>query len=306
MGATKAAVAKLQKRVLKWFGDHGRAFPWREHRDPYATLVAEVMLQQTQTGRVAPSYTAFLQQFPDVESLARAPAMDVIRAWKGLGYNRRAVDLQRAAQQIVHAGEFPRRPKELKKLPGVAEYTSSALACFAFDEQVAVIDVNVRRVLARSAFGAEPEDAERKRVDDTARAWLPAGDAYEWNQALMDIGAMLCRPDAPLCGQCPMKTECRYYAKGKHRRPRAPRAPKQPPFEGSNRQKRGGIVDALRASAGDGITLGALARALHPSDGRGDLTWLVQLLEGLERDGLVAITEGARRGSARGLVKLPG
>jgi A/G-specific adenine glycosylase len=299
------AMAKAQERVLKWFVENGRAFPWREHRDPYKTLVAEVMLQQTQTGRVGPSYQAFVEHFPSVSSLARAPAMDVIKAWKGLGYNRRAVNLQQAAQKIEHSfsGEVPSDPADLKQLPGVGEYSASAVACFSYDAQIPVVDVNVTRVLGRAAFASDAPDA--KKLGAVALQWLPQGEAYAWNQALMDIGATLCRIDKPLCPKCPMKAACEYYAAGKHKVPAAARSPKQSPFEGSARQKRGGIIDALRESAAAGISMGALAKAVHPNGGDRDLGWLVELLSGLERDGLVALSPGARKASPRGLVRLP-
>jgi A/G-specific adenine glycosylase len=302
---TKPDLSKVHDRVLKWFDEHGRSFPWREHRDPYQTLVAEVMLQQTQTGRVAPAYGTFLAKFPDVRTLAHAPAMEVIQAWRGLGYNRRAVDLQRSAQVIEHAqgGMVPSDPKALRALPGVGEYSASAVACFAYDRQVPVVDVNVRRVLSRAARASDelPLD-ETRRV---AAAWLAPGEAYRWNQALMDVGAMICRIDTPLCSQCPLKLTCAYRAQGKNKGPRPLRASKQTPFEGSSRQKRGGIIDHLRDTAGEGVSLAALAKVIHP-DGDRDLAWLVELLEGLARSGLVEMTPGARRGSARGIVRLPG
>jgi len=297
----------VHKRVLAWFDEHGRPFPWRENRDPYATMVAEVMLQQTQTGRVTPAYEAFLKRFPDVSRLAHAPAMDVIQAWKGLGYNKRAVNLQRAAQVIEHegGGVLPAAPAQLRKLPGLGEYSGNAIACFAFDVQVPVIDVNVERVLSRAALGLEPERADAKRLRSAAEGWLPAGEAHRWNQALMDVGALLCRIEKPLCVKCPLKGSCRYLAAGKDKKRRPVAARKTEPFEGSRRQKRGGIIDALRSSASKGITLGALGQAIHPNGKDRDLSWLVELLEGLERDGLVTMTDAARRGSARGTVRLP-
>ncbi|MGZ4190192.1 MAG: A/G-specific adenine glycosylase [Actinomycetota bacterium] len=295
---------KIHERVLAWFDEHGRSFPWRAHRDPYQTLVAEVMLQQTQTGRVAPAYGTFLAKFPDVRALAHAPAMEVIQAWKGLGYNRRAVDLQRAAQTIEHehGGVVPSDPKALRALPGVGEYSASAVACFAYDRQVPVVDVNVRRVLSRAARAQDelPLDDARHVADH----WLAPGEAYRWNQALMDIGAMVCRIDTPLCAQCPLKPFCAYRLQGKHKHPRAPQPSKQSRFEGSSRQKRGGIIDHLRETAEEGVSLSALAKVIHPG-GDADLRWLVELLEGLERDGLVEMTPGARRGSPRGIVRLP-
>lgn len=308
MALTKADVGKIQRRVLGWFDEHGRSFPWREHRDPYQTMVAEVMLQQTQTGRVAPAYGEFLKRFPTLDRLAHAPAMEVIRAWKGLGYNRRAVDLQRTAQVVAHdhGGAFPDDPKVLRKMPGIGEYSAGAIACFAFDAQVPVIDVNVRRVLARVARGVEDDRIDKATVQRIATEWLPSGEAYRWNQALMDVGAMLCRAEKPLCAKCPMKTWCRYYTTGKHRSARAKRAPKAEPFEGSRRQKRGGIVDHLRRAARRGLSLADLAKAIHPDGDDRDLAWLVDLLDGLERDGLVQLTPGARKASPRGLVRLPG
>jgi A/G-specific adenine glycosylase len=302
---TRQGFPKVHDRVLKWFDEHGRSFPWREHRDPYQTLVAEVMLQQTQTGRVAPAYGTFLAKFPDVRALAHAPAMEVIQAWRGLGYNRRAVDLQRSAQIIEHeqGGVVPSDLKALRALPGVGEYSASAVACFAYDRQVPVVDVNVRRVLSRAARATDelPLD-ETRRV---AAEWLAPSEAYRWNQALMDVGAMICRIDTPLCSQCPLKLTCEYRAQGKNKGPRPVRPPKQTPFEGSSRQKRGGIIDHLRDTAGEGVSLAALAKVIHPNGGR-DLSWLVELLEGLEQNGLVEMTPGARRGSARGIVRLPG
>jgi A/G-specific adenine glycosylase len=304
--ATQPDLPKIHERVLRWFDEHGRSFPWRDHRDPYQTLVAEVMLQQTQTGRVAPAYQAFLAHFPDVRRLAHAPAMDVIRLWKGLGYNRRAVDLQRAAQTIEgdFGGVVPSDIKDLRRLPGLGEYSASAVACFAYDKQVPVVDVNVRRVLSRVTRATDelPLD-ETRRV---AGEWLAMGDAYRWNQALMDVGAMICRIDAPLCAKCPLRSVCAYYGKGLNKRARVARAPKQSPFEGSRRQKRGGIIDHLREAAEDGVALSELSKAIHPDSHERDLSWLVELLEGLVADGLIEMTPGARRGSPRGIVRLPG
>jgi A/G-specific adenine glycosylase len=297
---------KSQARVLAWFDEHGRHLPWRETRDAYRTLVAEVMLQQTQTGTVAPSYETFLRRFPTLERLARAPAMEVIQAWKGLGYNRRAVDLHRTAQAIErdHDGVFPRERATLRRLPGLGEYTSSALACFSFDEQVPVVDTNVRRVLSRTALGKDASEVPADVVSTLATEWLPEGEAYRWNQALMDIGATLCRISKPLCTACPLRATCVYRAKGRHRV--APvRAPKKEErFEGSRRQKRGSIVDHLRRAARKGITVSELSRLMHP-EGDGDPALLAELLVKLEQEGLAELTPSARKGAARGIVRLP-
>ena len=153
MDIAEEAVAEVQGALLAWFDATGRRLPWRETADGYAILVSEVMLQQTQVDRVIPVYHAFLRRFPTFESLAEAPASEVIRAWAGMGYNRRALNLQRAAQAVVerHGGALPLDLKALRSLPGVGEYTANALACFAQGRQVAVVDTNVRRVLGRAS-----------------------------------------------------------------------------------------------------------------------------------------------------------
>ena len=296
--------AKAQERVLAWFEAHGRRLPWRETRDPYRTLVAEVMLQQTGTGRVAPTYAEFLRRFPILEQLARAPAMEVIQAWRGLGYNRRAVELHRTAQTIVrdHAGVFPTEPAELRHLRGLGEYTASAVACFAFDRQVPVVDTNVRRVLARSALGKDPDEVPNDRIAALASEWLPPGEAYRWNQALMDIGATMCRASTPLCAKCPLRASCLYASKGRQRRPAVRTAKPSEKFEGSRRQTRGTIVDHLRRAARKGITLGDLRKQMGPD---ADMSRLAEILTALEREGLAELTPAARKGSARGVVRLP-
>lgn len=301
---TPAARAKVQEKILTWFEAHGRSLPWRETRDPYRTLVAEVMLQQTGTGRVAPTYGAFLARFPTLERLAHAPAMEVIQAWRGLGYNRRAVELHRAAQTLVrdHGGVFPSEPSALRRLPGLGEYTASAIACFAFDRQVPVIDTNVRRVLSRSSLGKDPDEVPNDRIATLAVEWLPVGDAYRWNQALMDVGAAMCRATTPLCEKCPLRPSCAYAAKGRHRRPAVRKPKSQEKFEGSRRQARGNVVDHLRRAARKGITVRDLTKQM--GDG-GDARRLIEILTALEKEGLAELTPAARKGSARGLVRLP-
>jgi len=301
--ANAQTIAKTQHRVLAWFDAQGRSLPWRATRDPYRTMVAEVMLQQTQTGRVAPAYHSFLQRFPTLSSLAHAPAMEVIQAWRGLGYNRRAVDLQRTAQAIdgEHGGVFPSSPAALKRLPGLGEYTSNAIACFSFDAQVPVVDTNVRRVLSRNALGRDPAELSNERIAGLAAEWLPDGEAYRWNQALMDIGAMFCRSEKPLCSKCPLQSSCAYRAKGRHKKAPVRATRPQEKYEGSRRQARGSIVDHLRRAARKGITVSELAKQME-----GDPGALTELLVKLEKEGLAELSPAARTGSPRGLVRLPG
>jgi A/G-specific adenine glycosylase len=196
----------VAERLLAWFGEHGRQLPWRATRDPYAILVSEVMLQQTQASRVVPRWQAWLERWPTVAALAEASPGDVIRAWQGLGYNRRALNLYRAARRIAADGW----PDDLTELPGVGRYTADAVACFAFERPVLPVDVNVRRVQERT------------------------GEAFDHTcaQALMDLGATVCIARVPRCGECPLATAC--PSRGRRFEPLR----KQGPFEGSFRQRR--------------------------------------------------------------------
>jgi len=196
----------VKEALLHWYGEHGRDLPWRKTRDPYAILVSEVMLQQTQAARVVPRWLAWLERWPSVETLAAAPTAEVIREWQGLGYNRRAVALQRGARMVGASGW----PDDLTELPGVGRYTADAVACFAFGREVLPQDVNVRRVQERS----------RRSFDHTCA------------QALMDLGATVCIARVPRCGVCPLASSC--PSRGKRFEPLR----KQGPFEGSFRQRR--------------------------------------------------------------------
>jgi len=229
--------------VLAWFEPRRRAYPWRRTRDPYRVLVAEVMLQQTQAARVEPAFARFLRAFPSLRALARAPLREVLVAWDGLGYNRRAVALAEAARRIAreHGGRVPRDPTALRSLPGVGPYTAAAVASIAFGLPAATVDTNVRRIVSRVTAGAE--DLGAGRVRELAQAWLDPRDPGAWNQALMDLGRELCRP-RPRCEPCPLRTGCRYAAG--HRSVVAPRRKDAEPFAGSMRQLRGAVVRALR------------------------------------------------------------
>jgi A/G-specific adenine glycosylase len=215
----------MKDAVLAWYSQNGRDLPWRRTRDPYAILVSEVMLQQTQVSRVVPRYLEWLARWPTAASLAAARPAEVIRAWAGLGYNRRAVNLHRCAQEVTARGGFPSDPDELRRLPGIGPYTAAAIACFAFGAQVAAPDVNARRVLGR-AFG-DPELPP------------PPGRAYEWNQALFDLGATVCIARRPRCGACPLQSGC--PSAGMTFAPER----RQSPFNGSFRQRRSAVLKRL-------------------------------------------------------------
>ena len=242
--------AQVQAAVLDWGRVSGRHLAFRETTDPYRVLVAETMAQQTQVSRVEPAVEAFLAAFPIVEALAAAPAADVLRAWRGLGYNRRALNLWRAAGLIVerHGGAFPRDVAALESLPGVGPYTARAVAVHAFGARLAPVDTNVRRVLGRFTGRA----LASRELQACADALVPA-EAAAWTNALMDIGATACRPGRPNCGSCPLAAWCATAA-GSSPGPRARiarRAPagSMPSFERTSRWLRGRILDRLRDAA---------------------------------------------------------
>ena len=200
----------MESLLLAWHRTSARDLPWRRTRDPYAILVSEVMLQQTQVERVVPRYLGWLDRWPTVDALAAATAADVIRAWQGLGYNRRAVNLHRAAQSVARDGW----PADLTTLPGVGRYTAAAVGCFALDEDVLPVDVNVERVLRRTGYRFSAASA----------------------QALMDLGATVCLARIPRCDHCPLASEC--PSRGTRDEP----ARKQGQFEGSFRQRRAALL----------------------------------------------------------------
>jgi A/G-specific adenine glycosylase len=204
----------FQKEILGWYKVHKRDLPWRKSRDPYSILISEVMSQQTQIPRVIPKFNNWMERFPTVQVLAKASTADILRAWSGLGYNRRALYLQKAAQVIVqqYNGIFPQTQEELKKLPGIGEYTSAALLCFAFNKQIALVDTNIRKVILLRFFSlVNHEQISGKQIQEIAKQLLPQGRAYEWNQALMDYSsAVLKKEKVPVPKQSPFLTSKRF------------------------------------------------------------------------------------------------
>jgi A/G-specific adenine glycosylase len=205
---------RLREALLAWYGEHRRDLPWRRTRDPYAIWVSEVMLQQTQVAAVLPYWERFLARFPTVAALAGASEDDVLAAWSGLGYYRRVRDLRAGAIQVLacHEGAVPREPEALRALPGIGAYTAGAIASIAFDRPEPVLDGNVRRVLAR--WTADPGEGGDARFWALARALVEGPRPGDWNQALMELGATVCTPQAPRCPECPIAGECRGLASG--------------------------------------------------------------------------------------------
>ena len=217
--------------LLAWFDRHAADLPWRATRDPYRVWLSEVMLQQTQVETVKPYYARFLAAYPTVQALAAAPLADVLKLWEGLGYYSRARNLHRAAQAIVqeHGGRFPEAAAALEKLPGIGRYTAGAVASIAFGQSAPVVDGNVIRVLARLLDLAEDvtQASVKARLWQTAGAWLPRERPGDYNQALMELGRMICKPRRPRCAACPVRRHCLAAAHGTQtQRPvKTPRAP---------------------------------------------------------------------------------
>jgi A/G-specific adenine glycosylase len=207
-----AARQRFRKRLLTWYRQHGRALPWRVTDDPYHILVSEVMLQQTQVDRVLPKYHEWLGKYPSFAALADAPEEDVVRTWYPLGYNIRPRRLQSIAREAVtrYDGKLPSDEATLRSFKGIGAYTAGALLSFAFGQRAAILDTNVARVLFR-VFGEQGDPkshAMRRRLWDLSRAVLPRRDVFDFNQALMDLGALICTARKPRCLVCPMQTMC--------------------------------------------------------------------------------------------------
>ena len=209
---------RVRSAILRWYDRHQRDLPWRRTRDPYAIWISEIMLQQTRVEAVIPYYERFLARFPDVHSLSASREADVLAAWSGLGYYRRARNLRAGAQVLVreHAGRLPEDADALRRVPGIGPYTAGAIASVAFDKPVAAVDGNVIRVLARIEGLQGRRDAARlrKEISNRADALAYGPRPRDWTQALMELGATLCRPRDPLCPRCPARALCAAHLRG--------------------------------------------------------------------------------------------
>ena len=281
---------ELRDAILDWYADRGRDLAFRGTTDPYAILVSEAMAQQTQAGRAAEFWTRFLIEFPTVAALAQATPAAVLRAWRGLGYNRRAIALRLAAIAVVrdHDGQVPDDIEALERLPGVGPYTARAVAALAFGRRVGAIDVNVRRVLNR-ALGGSLEAFSPAELQVVADASVPPDRPGLWTHALMDIGATFCKPQVPRCEACPARSACRYAAARPSMAPPSgasggqARATRERPaaFSTTSRWLRGRILDLLRDAHGDAWT------QIPGSIGTHDHVAVARAIDALGRDGLL-------------------
>ncbi len=283
--------------VLAWFDARGRALAFRATRDPYAILVSEVMAQQTQISRVVEAWSRFLEHFPTVQALADATPADVLRAWQGMGYDRRALNLRRTARVIVdeHGGAVPRDVAALERLPGIGPYTARAVASIAFEQAVGAVDTNVRRVLGRVLGGPAGPGLPAAWLQAAADRAVDPSRPGDWTHAVMDIGATLCRPVNPRCDACPVKAWCA-FARDRADQPSGaapvpPRTnqrprPRRVAFTATTRWLRGRIVDQLRAADG------AAWVTIDPPIGGHEAPAVRDAMQALARDGLVELDVG--------------
>ena len=275
--------------LLDWYGAQARDLPWRRTRDPYRILVSEIMLQQTQASRAAVAFAEFTSRFPTVRTLAGASVAEVLTAWRGLGYNRRAVGLHKAARSIVeeHAGVVPQNLTALRALPGVGDYTARAVLAFAYGQDVGPVDTNVARVLSRAVAGRA---LNRREAQSLADALVPEGQGHAWSSALMDLGARHCTARRPACDSCPVLRTCAWQRSGGEdpAGATAVRARSPSPFAGSDRYHRGRLVDALRAGPVAAADLAIAARVT-------DRVKAAALAQRLVADGLAEWDAGSLR-----------
>ena len=280
--AAPSETVQLRRELLDWYERHRRDFPWRRTRDPYAVLVSEVMLQQTQASRVVDRFVRFLERFPTPEALAAASTAAVLAEWSGLGYNRRALALQRTAAIVAREG-WPRDVAGLERLPGVGPYTARAVASLAFDVRVGVVDTNVRRWLLRRFGDADAAAVLQARADALAASGTGASIAA-WTHASMEFGAAICRSRSPRCHACPIAEGCPSRGAAA-----VVPVPRQPALRGSDHTVRGAMLRQLSGAAGHALSEAAARERVGAGlDGE---RW-ERILAGLERDGLLHRRQG--------------
>lgn len=232
MRVSKSEISRVHRIIFDWWKDNRRDLPWRETHDPYKILVSEIMLQQTQVSRALPKYQEFLANFPDIGALAHARTSEVLKVWKGMGYNRRALYLKKTAEAVVdtYQGIFPKTEEVLRTLPGLGRYTARAILVFAYKYDVAMVDTNIRQIIVHFFFGGKPQ--KEKVIEDIADQLVPPGLSWEWHQALMDYGAL-------------------ELSKLKRSTPRKKPTKKTVAFRDSKRFIRGKVLDELRTTSID-------------------------------------------------------
>ncbi len=290
--------AEFSRKVISWYKREGRTLPWRGIRDPYRILVSEIMLQQTQVQRVLEKYPVFLKAFPSLRTLARAPRSTVIRSWQGMGYNNRAVRLHLLAQTVMESfdGKLPEDYESLHALPGIGPYTARAVLSSAFGKREAIVDINVRRLFSRVFWRMPTTRTMRpeKEIWPLAESLLPKKGVYDWNQALMDMGATVCRARNPLCDECPVSEVC--HSRARMKSTVQTTSSKEAHYRGLPvRIRRGHIIERLRnIPDGASVSIHGIAAQLFDPHVPEDVPWLEGVLRTLEKDGLVQLKRRGR------------
>lgn len=295
-------IKQFRKKLLNWYKQHGRDLPWRLTHDPYAIMLSEVMLQQTQVATALNRYVRWLEHFPTLKSLADAPTGEVLQEWSGLGYNRRALALQNAAKQIVYEqhGKFPDTLEELMRLKGIGKYTASAILCFAFKKPVPIVDTNVKRVLGRLFFGYK---TLAKLIATDEPFWVlkqkvvpKNSTSYNFNQGTMDFGAIICQARKPKCEICPMQKICKSYPEiltAKKDVLRVKQQRTEPLYFGKPRRIwRGKILNYVQNHSEYPIPIRIIGQAIQMDWVVERLPWLKSVIKTMEKDGLVVINKG--------------
>lgn len=211
-------IRSLQEQLLSWFTQHQRDLPWRRTYDPYQVWISEIMLQQTQVKTVLPYFDRWMNALPTIEAVAHAPEDFLLKLWEGLGYYSRARNIQKAARQILehHGGNFPSHYNDILKLPGIGRYTAGAIASIAFNQEAPIVDGNIIRLIARLLNRKENTKDPQilAQIWEQSEAWIPKGQARDFNQSMMELGALICTPKNPDCGRCPVQSHCEAYAAG--------------------------------------------------------------------------------------------
>jgi A/G-specific adenine glycosylase len=289
-----AAPSALHRALLRWYRAHGRPLPWRRTSDPYRILVSEMMLQQTQVARVREKLPEWFRAFPTVRALAMASRREVLLAWSGLGYNRRSLHLHAAAKALLETndGRVPADLQQLLALPGIGRYSAHAVLCFAFRLRVPVVDVNIRRVFSRVLLRRARHDdmLSEQEAWDVAETLLPPRAYHDWNQALMDIGALFCTARAPRCEACPLRRHCasahRIEAPASTKRTEASVIPR--------RIHRGRVLALLGTLPKHRASARAIAQALDALGTPVPADAMPAVLETLRKDGMISLSRGGK------------
>lgn len=288
-------VPAIHHAVLRWYRRRRRPLPWRTTHDPYRILLSEIMLQQTQADRVIAFYHRWIKKFPSFRSLAMASVSDVLKAWSGLGYNSRALRFHRLAAIVVSefGSTLPSDPAVLRTLPGIGRYTAHAVACFSFGQRVPVVDINIRRILTRLTRSVRDSGALMAEHDAwiAAEQLLPRRTSYDWNQALMDLGALVCTARKPLCAECPLSAVCQSAGAPALRRPPKHAKTIEPMHRGIPRRLyRGKILKMLHERR---HTVDSIASMLWRSHTASDRKWLAGVISSMCREGLLRKSRSA-------------